>query len=288
MIGHDDRAGERGVILPSVLILLAFAATVVMLMVSMQEIAIQRSRRFNEAAQANAYARGGELSVITALRRDGIEAPDSDNANEGWARIAQQTTAIENGTFSLFVRDAQGRFNVNNLVEPDAINEQSLQAIVATSRLPPSVATRITAFIKARGAIGSLDELSRSGLSPQDIARLDAVVVALPRKTTVNINAAGVELLAALLGNPVAARRLVNQRTKRGLVTTEDVTAARVILPASLGYTSDFFEVEATVTIGDTAQTIRTLLQRFQQDNVVVVQPIRRTHSKTAPLPAPH
>ena len=78
-------SGRKGMILLNVLLVVSVAAVVVTLMMTSQEVAIDRTVRFREAAQAKAYARAGEASVIVALRRDAVEAPASDHSREAWS-----------------------------------------------------------------------------------------------------------------------------------------------------------------------------------------------------------
>ena len=281
---HDH---ESGVILPSVLIILALASAIVMMMITLQELAIQRSRRFNEAAQSSAYAQGGVLSVIVALRRDGGTAPETDNLTEPWATIADTKVPIENGTFTLAVRDAQARFNVNDLATADLAGQKNLASIVQSLRMPASTALRLSAFLKANGPVASLAELAQAGLNRAELATLSQMVVALPLRSTININTADEALIGAVLGNRPAARQLVARRERQGYLTADDISAARTILPPGVGFTSDFYEVETSVTIGDTVQGAATLLQRRIKNGVVTVAAIRRANTKAAPLPAP-
>ena len=64
------RPDREGMILLNVLLILAVASVAVLVMVTSQDIEVQRSTRRRDAAQAGAYARAGELSAITGLRRD--------------------------------------------------------------------------------------------------------------------------------------------------------------------------------------------------------------------------
>ena len=278
---------QRGIILPSVLIILALASAVVMMMITLQDIAIQRSRRFNEAAQANAYIRGGELSVAVALRRDGVDAAQTDNLTEGWASISDAAVKIENGEFTLSVLDAQAKFNLNNLATTDLTGLKTLETIARALKMAPSTPARIADFLRIHGPLRQMEDLESSGLSALDIARLGQMAVALPVKTQININTADEALIAAVLDNAPIARQLVLQRKRKGFLTSADISAARAILPPGIGFTSNFFEVSLAVTIGDTSQFASTLLQRSNKNQIVDVFAIRRTHGKAAPSLAP-
>lgn len=286
MTGADNH-NEQGVILPSVLVMLALASAVVMMMITLQDVSIQRSTRFNEAAQALAYAQGGELSAIIALRRDALEAPGTDNLTEAWAAISDSGAAIDNGTFSVSVGDAQSRFNINNLAGSGLAGRATFDKLLSALELPPSTGVRIMAFLAANGPVRHLGDLQQAGLTSRDIAVLSQMTVALPIETEINLNTAGEALIAALLANRAAATQLMAQRRRQGYLTPADTAAARIVLPPGAGFTSDFFEVHTSVTIGDTAQSISTLLQRVREDQNVRVIPIDHTRTKTAPSLAP-
>ncbi len=257
------REPERGVILINVLVLLGLSAAVVTLMLSLGEIGVARSLRFSEAAQALVLVRGGEQSAIAALRRDMIEAPEIDHAQELWAQAAQRAVAIEGGAFEMAIADARGLYNLNALASGGLQSLQTLQAIVAALELPPQTTARIAASLARDGPLRRLEDLTqRAGIAPEAVADLSRLVTALPGRGEINVNAAPVELIAILLQNPVAARVLGATRTRQGFLTPRDVSAARVILPSGVGFRSDLFELRVTVRIGDTVQSMRSLLQR--------------------------
>ena len=69
----DD--GETGMILVNVLMFVAIASGLVLLMINREELALSRGLRTSEASRALAVVRGGEVSAIVALRRDGESKP---------------------------------------------------------------------------------------------------------------------------------------------------------------------------------------------------------------------
>lgn len=284
------RARDGGVVLINVLVMLGLAATVVYMMLSLGEIAIARSQRFSEAGQALALVRAGEHSAIVALRRDMIEAPDTDHAGEAWAAAAQRGIEIAGGAFELEIADAQALFNLNALAGGGLQSTGVLQAVVEALELPPPTTARIAATLAQDGPLRRLDDLTfRAGIAPEVIARMSELVTALPGRGGININAAPPELIAVLLQNPVQARVLAAIRERAGFLTPQDVAAARAILPAGVGYRSDLYRVRTTVRVGDTVQAMESLLQRRRgpgdRAEVVVVE--RRNALKMPPPPAP-
>lgn len=283
------RDGEQGVVLVYVLVLLALTSSVVVAMVSLSENSIRRSQRFSEAGQAQALIAAGEASALIALRRDMAEAPKVDHAGEPWGRIGQQAVAIEGGSFSLEIADAQGLYNLNGVAKGGVLAQQRLRALVAAVGLPPDVAARLIATLAAGRDLARFSDLAeRTGMTGAQTATLAGVATVLPGQSEVNINSAPVAVLAALLNNPGQARLLVARRTRNGFLSPLDVTGADVILPPGLGFRSEFFRLRVTVRIGDTVQATDALIQRqIGADGSPAPVVIGRNNVLAAPLPLP-
>ena len=278
---------EEGMVLVNVLLIVALASAVVMIMLSGEDAAIDRSTRLREAAQALSYARGGELSAIAALRRDGLAAPETDNLSEPWAALAQRPVRIVGGSFALSIADAQARFNINALARGDVQSRATFDQIVAALGLPAVVGTRAAALIALTGPLADLGELSRAGVSDAQIAQMASLITALPSEASINLNTVGEPLLAVLLGDPVAARILTSRRTARGYLVGADFTSARTLPPLGTGFTSNLFWVRTRVTIGQTVQQEVSLLWRHRAGGTVLVDAISRWRGAAAPIQAP-
>ena len=257
------RDREAGVVLINVLMILALTASVVYAMVSLSELSITRSQRFSAAGQAQALISAGEASAIVALRRDMIDAGQSDHAGEPWAQVGQTPVAIEGGRFALRITDAQAQFNLNSLPGSGALGLQTLQRLVAALDMPPDVTARIAARLAQPAPLERLSDLvAEAGLTPDEVARLAGLICVLPGATPVNINTAPPALLAALTDNPVQARQLEGIRTRQGFLTPADVAGAKVVLPPGAAYGTRFFRVTVTVEVDQTKQSLSSLLQR--------------------------
>lgn len=261
------RNNDSGVILINVLVILALTSAALLVMVRTSDLSIARSQVFSDAAQGLALIQGGEASAIAALRRDMTVAPDADHMREPWALVAQKETAIEAGTFALDISDAQSRFNLNSLSGSGVVGQQMLTRIAARLKLPEDTAPRIMARMAQKPALQALDQLTpEAGLSPETVADLRKLVTVLPGRLDINLNTAPADLVFALTDNPVQARILVTIRDRKGYLTTEDFAAANVILPAGTGFTSQYFDVATRVTVGQTSQSLYSLLRRYQDD----------------------
>jgi general secretion pathway protein K len=281
----DD--GEAGMILITVLLFVALAAGVVALMLSGEDAALSRAQRMRDAAAAMAAVRGAEASAIVALRRDAVQAPDMDYAGEAWGKLSERGARIEGGTFDLAIADAQGRFNINAL-GGDGVDASLIAIRLATAlKLPPELAIRATDLLRRMGPVTDLAPLRLFGLDDATMALLRQLATALPGDAPVNVNAASETLLAILLDNGAAARKLVALRTQRGYLTPKDFEQAGVPLPPGAGFRSDLFWVRTRVTIGDTPQQMVSLLQRRRLPAGVEVVPIGRWRGASVPEQAP-
>lgn len=277
MAGRVRPHNEQGMILVNVLLFVAIASALVLLMINREELALDRTSRLREAARAAAIVRGGELSAVTALRRDMIAAPESDNATEAWAGIADSDVRIEGGVFDLALSDAQGRFNLNNLRSNDAVELGLFNRITEAAGLSIEQRALVYGYVIDHGPIIDLRPLRLGGLEPDKAARLEALVTALPDRTTINVNAAPAALLALLFADATKAAQLDGVRAARGVLSAQDLTDAKVILPPNAGFTSRDFWVHTRVRIGDTVQESAALIQRRRSQvdgtpDVVVVQ----------------
>jgi general secretion pathway protein K len=259
----STRDPEGGVILINVLVILALSSTVVFAMLRLSDTAITRSQHYGDAGQGAALIAGGEATAIAALRRDMREAPQTDHPGEAWAQIAQQDIVIEGGSFSLAIADAQGRFNLNNLLRGDPEGLQILQRILSELELPDAVGLRILARLADPTPLTAMTDLLDAGISADDVLRLSTLVTVLPTPTAININTMPDAMFAVLAANPVQARLLQGIRARNGQLTPEDVFNAGLTLTVQAGVTSSYFTVTTRVMIGDTKQARDSLLHRF-------------------------
>ena len=274
---------ERGMILINVLLFVALASAVVVMMLSAEDASLHRTARLIESGRARAAALGGEASAITALRRDLVGGRDSDNRSEPWAALTASDVAIRGGRFDLAIADAEDRFNINLLANDDAGSQQLAARLAGALSLPPVLIEQVRAYLKATGPVADVGLIAVPGLPPETQLRLRGLVTALPGSNSINANAVGADLLGILLEDPGKARLLIEQRDRRGFLLREDFAAQGVSPPPVLAFTSQTYWVRTRVTIGDTTQTLTSLLRRSDGE----VRPIGRWWGASAPGPAP-
>jgi general secretion pathway protein K len=275
-------------ILVNVLMFVAIAAGLVLLMINREELALERGLRTREAARALAIVRGGELSALVALRRDGEQAPEVDHVGEPWAKLAENGAPIEGGSFDLAIADAEGRFNINSVRTGEVSSTILFQTIGSEVGLTPEQIVAAVEYVRLQGPVTDLRPLRLAGVEPKVADRLERLVTALPGTTTLNLNAADEEMLALLFRDPLVAQRLVEVRTRQGYLTAKDLTDQNVSLPRGTSFRSNTFWVRTRATIGGTSQQAATLIQRRRRDDgTVEAVPVERWRNAAVPPGAP-
>ncbi|MEI9928407.1 MAG: Type II secretory pathway component PulK-like protein [Sphingomonas sp.] len=282
------REDEAGMILVNVLMFVAIASGLVLLMINREELALDRGIRMREASRALAVVRGGELSALVALRRDGEVSPDQDYPGEPWGALAESGAPIAGGTFDLAIADAEGRFNINSVRSGEAGSILLFQAIARSVGLSDEQSQGLIKLVRVAGPVTDLRPLGMVGLDPAVAERLGRLVTALPGETTLDLNAADEEMLAILFNDPLVARRLVAVRKRRGFLTPKDLADEKVSLPRGTSFRSSSFWVRTRATIGGTSQQAATLIQRrWSPEGKVEAFPVERWRNAAVPGEAP-
>ena len=270
---------REGMILLNVLLVLAVASVAVLIMVSTQDIEVQRSTRLRDAAQASAYARAGELSAVTTLRRDALVAAGTDNLSEPWAQLGQQDIAVPGGRFALAIEDAQSRFNLNSLHSGEAAPIALFQAIGAELNVDPASLIRIATVVRVAGPLTDDGLIVAAGVPRSDLDKLSPYVVILPEEATTNLNTVGLPLLTLMTRDAEVAAKLLAARARRGFLIPADLASEGAPSLPGTGFTSNHYRVVTTVTVGDVTQALDSRIARIRRDRAVdvVVTGRRRT-----------
>lgn len=251
---------RQGMVLLNVLIVVAISAAAVTVMIVAQDMQVRRTVRLHDAAQAQAYARAGELSAVVALRRDLMAAPAVDVMTEPWGQVGQVATTIPNGAFSLSIGDEQARFNVNALADGAPIPAGILLEIARSTGVSRETVSLIELTLLALGPLRDDGPLRSAGVDPADLDRLAPLIVFLPPDAKLNVNTAEPALLEMVLGDAATVRRVLERRGRGGLSPEEaSALGAGGLLVAS----SLHFRVETDVRVGDVR---RRTVSRISRD----------------------
>ncbi len=281
---------QRGLALITAMLVVAIAATTAAYLALDQQIWLRQAQNLSDRAQAEVVRDGAQEWAITILAKDAKDNK-SDDLTENWAKPLPPI-AVEGGQVTGHISDAQGKFNLNNLVRnatPSPPDIGAFQYLLQSLGLDPNLTDAVIDWIdtdsnaRAAGAedidylqmktpyraanqpMQSVEELRLvRGFTRETVDKLRPWVAALPQPTAININTAPKEVLAALFyTKPELADQLVTQRPYKSL---DEIKAKNPQLPsdniAPYGVQSTYFVVEITTLFGRYQRTTQSLIQR--------------------------
>ncbi len=287
---------ERGVALVTALLVVALAAVAAVAMTSRQQVDIRRTQNALEAEQLRFYLYGVEDWAGKVLEQDRKDN-QVDHAGEDWATHLPPVP-LENGQLSGHIEDAQGRFNLNNLVvdgKTSAEDLARLRRLLAALELEPTLADAVVDWIDDnmdpwsphgaedttylgreppyRAANRPLTDVSElrlvAGFDADSCRLLAPHVTALPARTAINLNTATVEVVMALadgIGRSDAEGFVAGRDGQHYTALDEALKAPaladRKVAHDGLGVSSDYFVVMSDISFGRLRQRYSSLLQR--------------------------
>jgi general secretion pathway protein K len=302
---HACPARQRGAALLTAMIIVTLVTTLASAMVWQQWRAVQIEAAERGRAQA-AWILSGALDfaklivfenrgTVTALtdpwatplaeaRISTFLAVDKSNADDG-------PEAFLSGN----IDDAQGRFNLRNLVlqgKPDPDGVAILQRLCTAVGIETGIAERIAnglagASVATSAAApltpGTVDQLTWLGVDDASVQALKPYVVLLPTTTPVNVNTASSAVLAAvanLEGGTADHIVTLRQRTpfktvQEFLAQTPNATLASTALTGlinRLDVHSNYFEVHGRLRLADHVLLERSLLYRVAGGQPTVLE----------------
>ena len=282
------------------MLVVAIAATTAAYLSLDQQIWLRQVQNLSDRAQAEVVRSGALEWAITILAKDAKDN-QTDDLTENWAKPLPPL-AVEGGQVTGLITDAQGLFNINNLVrgnEPSksdvGVFRQLLQSLSLDPNLTDAVVDWIdnnstvqpygaedldylqmkTPYRAANQPMQSVDELRLvRGFTPEIVEKLRPWITALPQPTEINVNTAPKEVLGALfytVNAPAAIEQIVAQRPYK---STGDIQAKNPQLPpaggntiAPYGIKSSYFEVTVETRFGRYQRTTQALIQRGADDS---------------------
>lgn len=286
---------QRGVAVLTAMLVVTVGTILAVNLMWQAQLDQRRTAAALAADQGLMYAQGAEAWAADILRQDLVDSPTGDTLGEIWATEIPPLP-VEGGYIAGRLEDLHGRFNLNNLVsetgEADELALQQFERLLALLDLDPALGGGVVDWLDpdseprfpnggedadygatdpqyrtANVMITSPSELMAvTGFDAETYPLIAPYVTALPIGTLLNVNTASATVLASLSDelDIATALSLVEQRGPRGFTDIETVFA-ELMPPETLtriGENSEHFMLTATVVLGRTQLTMRSVLQR--------------------------
>ena len=295
------RTRQRGAALLLAMIIVTLVATLAVSMVWQQWRAVQTETAERSRSQSAWILLGALDWAGLILKEDARPSADKvDHLGEPWAvplaeaRLSTFLAADKDNTddapeafLSGSITDAQSRFNIYNLIGsgnkpsvPDLeIMRRLCENLNVTATVADLVANGMVAAYSTAGSPGApadpplrpvrVSQLAWFGVDAQALQRLEPYITLIQERTTVNINTAAREVIAAALPglNVGDAERLVQYRQRTPFKKLQDIMAQLPALKASdiessVNWTSSYFEVRGRLRLSDRVLEQRSLVKR--------------------------
>jgi len=229
MAAYGTRHQQQGLALITAVLVVAIVATVATTLALGEQVWFRQAQNMNNRAQAESLRRGALSYATILLARD---TNQTDHLGEPWAKPLPPLP-VEDGMIAFAVSDAQGRFNLNNLVRAGAPSPPDIamfRSLLTSQGLDPGLSDALLDWLdqnttvdypggaedieylslpqpyrSANQPLQSVDELRLvKGFTAKAVEKLRPYITALPVPTAVNVNTAPDQVLAALFTNPPA------------------------------------------------------------------------------------
>jgi general secretion pathway protein K len=230
---------QRGVALLTAVMIVAIAAAVAVKIAFAHQIWFRQMENVGDRGATDLLRRGALHWASVALLEDAAQN-SIDHLGEVWAQRLP-ILPVDGGAISVSVEDAQGRFNLNNLVQNSVKSQTDFDVfwrLLQNLKLDPSLANAVVDWIDPNGDVsspGGAEDIDYLNLKTpyraanQPLASVDELrlvrgfdakimqvllpfVTVLPSaagRTAINVNTAKPEVLAALANKDLAwAQRL--------------------------------------------------------------------------------
>ena len=293
---------QRGIALVTAVMIVAIVAAVAAKIAFAHQIWFRQMENVADRGATDLLRRGALHWASVALLEDAAQN-SIDHLGEPWA-MGLPTLPVDGGAIKVSVEDAQGRFNLNNLVQNNVKSQPDFDVfarLLVNLKLDPQLANALVDWIDADGNVtspggaedvdylslktpyraanqplASVDELRLvHGFDFKTVqALLDYVTVLPPQqgRTAININTAKPVLLAALANLDLTwADRVVERRTEKPLQNVADLTP---LLPQGFKFPQGFADVKTSFFL----IKLETSIGRHQRRTVALM---RRDVNKT-------
>jgi len=283
---------QRGAALLTAMIIVTLIATLATSMIWQQWRAVQVEAAERARTQSS-WILSGALDWARLILREDQRSGKPTALTEPWAvplaearlstfLAADKDNNTEDGIEAFLsgsISDAQGRYNLTNLIVQNKIDTNELavldrlcQTLGVDSGVPGRIAKGLLDAQTGTTANAPLlpqmvSQLTWLGVDAASVAALEPYVVLLPVATAINVNTAPREVLVAVIkGNDVAtSERLLQIRQRTPFKTIAELKTQAPSLDltdAKLDVRSNFFEVRGRLRLADRILEERSLVQR--------------------------
>lgn len=301
------RSRQRGVALITAILITALVSSVALSLAWDNALDLRRTMTLLYRDQAVQVALGAE-SWIQSILRDDLAETDTDHLGEIWASelpgLPVQSDVVQGELFGA-MEDLQGRFNINNLIDQDGeVDELALEQfrrLLIVLELDPRFAgiaadwldtnqdagfpdgaedAIYTGFVPAYRTpnlpITHATELAAlEGMDKESFDILSPHIVALPGRTSINVNTATAAVLQSLDENLTSSdvESLISEREDGGFADMQNTFSTLVapeVLP-QLEETTSYFQLRLVVQIATVRIIYFSTLQRGANGQVVPI-----------------
>jgi len=286
---------QRGVALVTAVLIVAIAAAVAAKIAFAHQIWFRQMENVADRGATDLLRRGALHWASVALLEDAAQNT-TDHLGEAWA-MGLPTLPVDGGAIKVSIEDAQGRFNLNNLVQNNAKSQPDFDVfsrLLRNLKLNPELANALVDWIDAdsvtspggaedvdylalkvpyRAAnqpMASVEELRLvRGFDAKTVQALLPFVTVLPTaqgRTTININTASPTLLAALADRDAAwGERVADQRSDKPFQSVSDITP---LLPQGFKLPQGLADIKTSFFL----VTLETSIGRHQRRTIALIQ----------------
>ena len=300
---------QQGLALITAMLVVAIVATAAAYLSLDQQIWLRQAQNQFDREQAEAVRQGAEAWAIIILDKAAKTNNGEDDLTQNWAQPLP-ALPVENGQIAGQIFDAQAKFNLNNLVSndaPSAANVGVFRRILESLSLDPNLTDAVIDWIDSNSTtqpygaedidylqmkvpyraanqpFTSVDELRLvRGFTPEIVEKLRPYVTVLPalaqantpQATTINVNTASPEVLAALFNLPASTisqivgqdppNRTVYKSAQDFIAKIQPLMATGTAPPdaSTYGVQSNYFEVRIDAQFGRYRRTTVSLINR--------------------------
>jgi general secretion pathway protein K len=292
---------QRGVVLISVLLIVALLTALVYKLVDRHSLTIAQTQNAFSSDQTIAYALGGESFARQLLKEDFDNDSEEpvDSLLEPWAAALVPFDVENDGVMEIQIRDMNSCFNLNALAADDyELSLTQFKTLLRNLNVPDALADAWRDWVDADANIhgfgaedgeylllengyrtanqmaGHWSELRLiNGMQPDYIKALRPHVCTLPDdRMKLNVNTASSHVLAALSPDLAHSSLEPFTQSERGYTDTQELLdqfPSLNVATANLQVTSEYYLVQVRAEQGNSITNLASLLHRDPTDGTI-------------------